>query len=201
MADERSVLMRLCVADGVGNVQRGCAGIERRLKYLDEEFSVAPRGVFGRELHVVAERASRADGLHDGGKDLARSHAQLVFHMDGARCDERVDARAPPRRHASRCPRSRPRRPQPREMRRGSPLRSRRPPLDRARTRCEADRWSAWRPLATAPRREAWYRRFEPPSLYLSPRHKARRAPEAGARLLLVFRCANLSRFVAKRRS
>ncbi len=80
------------VADGVGQVDRGGTGADRRLGAAAEEVDVAARRVLGRPLHVIGMLACQGDGIDGGGDHLVGLHAQLVFHVQRAGGDDDVDA-------------------------------------------------------------------------------------------------------------
>ena len=57
VADGRGVLLGHGVADGVGDVDRGGAGLDGLLDHLGEEVQLGAGGVLGRELDVLAQRS------------------------------------------------------------------------------------------------------------------------------------------------
>ena len=65
LADEVAVLVGHGVADGIGNIERGGAGIDGRLQHLAEEVGIGAGGVLGREFHVIAERTGVGDAVAD----------------------------------------------------------------------------------------------------------------------------------------
>ena len=81
-ADERAELARDGVADGVGDVDRGRAGLDDRLVDLEQEVVVGARGVLGAELdlgvaaELLAPVADPADRLGEG---LSRSIRSLCL--------------------------------------------------------------------------------------------------------------------------
>ena len=80
------------VADGVGDVERGGAVVDRDLQHLAHELEVGPRRIFRRELdigRVLAGTGHCGGGL---GLHLIGGHAQLVGHVRLARGDEHMDA-------------------------------------------------------------------------------------------------------------
>ena len=94
--DERPELGRDGVADGVGDVDRGGAGIDDRLVDAQQELRVGARGILGAELDlgVRAERlAAVADPLHGRRQRLLAGDAQLVLEVDVAGGDEDVQVR------------------------------------------------------------------------------------------------------------
>ena len=76
VADDGGVWLGHRVADGVGDVERGRAGLDGLLDDLGEEIEFGAGGVLGRELDVLAALAGALDAL-DGPLDdlLARSCA------------------------------------------------------------------------------------------------------------------------------
>ena len=91
---ERRVLVRHRVADGVGDVDRRRALLDGDRDHLGGEVEVGARGVHRRELDVVDERL----GVRDRGARL-RQHVlarvlHLVLDVDVRRRDERVDPRS-----------------------------------------------------------------------------------------------------------
>ena len=93
-AQERGVLVGHRVADGVRDVDRGRALVDRGLQHLGGELDVGAGGVHRAELDVLDQRA----GVRDGGARLAQHvlarGLQLVLDVDVGRGDERVHARA-----------------------------------------------------------------------------------------------------------
>ena len=62
------------VADGVGDVDRGGAGLDGLLDDLGEEIELGAGGVFGRELDVVAVAAGPLDAFDGAADDLLLGH-------------------------------------------------------------------------------------------------------------------------------
>ena len=92
-ADDVAHVGRRGVADRVGNVDRGGAGVDGRLDHLAEEIGFGARGVLGRELDVRAVALGpfhAGDGVAD---DLVLVHLQLVLAMDRAGGQKDVDPR------------------------------------------------------------------------------------------------------------
>ncbi len=79
------------VADGVGNVDRGGAGVDGRLDHFAEEVELGAGGVFGRELDVVAVARGPLHAGHGPLDDLVLAHLELELAMDGAGGQEDVD--------------------------------------------------------------------------------------------------------------
>ena len=109
-AQERRVLVRHRVADGVGDVDRRRALVDRDLADLGGELEVGARRVHRRELDVLAVLAGVRDGRARLPLDVLARGLQLVLDVDVRGGDEGVDPRA--RRRPSR--RSRRRRCRPR---------------------------------------------------------------------------------------
>ena len=80
------------VTDRVRNVHRGRAGFDDGFDHLGEEIELGARGIFRRELHVLAEFARDLHALDRGADDLLLRHVELVLAMDGAGGEEHVDA-------------------------------------------------------------------------------------------------------------
>ena len=93
-AEERRVLLRHRVADGVGDVDRGRALVERDLDDLGGVLDVRAGGVHGRELDVVDQRAGVGDGGAGLALDVLARGGELVLDVDVRRRDERVDPRS-----------------------------------------------------------------------------------------------------------
>ncbi len=66
------VVLRDAVADGVGEVEGGGAGLDGDLADLDEEVAVGAGGVLGGELDVVAIGAGEGDHFGDLVEGLLR---------------------------------------------------------------------------------------------------------------------------------
>ncbi len=94
VADQLAVLLRHGVADGVGDVERGRAGLDGHGQHLVEEAGIAAAGVLGAELDVGAQSAGIAHHLAHPLHHLLRRHLELVLHVDGRSGQEGVDARA-----------------------------------------------------------------------------------------------------------
>ncbi len=90
--DELPVVGRHREADGVGDVQRGRAVVDRDLADLAHEVGIAAVAVFGRELHVVGVRLGSRDGGGRFRPYLVGRHLQLLLHVDLRRRDEHMDA-------------------------------------------------------------------------------------------------------------
>ena len=93
MGDGGGVLAGHGVADGVGDVDRGGAGLDDALDDLGEEVELGAGGVFGRELDVVADGLGALDALDGPADDLVLGHLELELAVDGAGGQEDVDAR------------------------------------------------------------------------------------------------------------
>src|SRR4029078_9299674 len=90
--DDGGVMARNSIANGVGNVERGGAGLNRALNHLGQEIEFRTRGVLGRKLNVVTAFASALDPLYRALDNLIGRHAQLEFAVDRAGREEDVDA-------------------------------------------------------------------------------------------------------------
>ena len=93
-AEERGVLLRRRVADGVGDVDRRRALVERDLHHLGGELDVGARRVHRRELDVGDERARVRDRRARLALDVLARGLELVLDVDVRRRDERVDPRS-----------------------------------------------------------------------------------------------------------
>ena len=82
--DQRAELRRCRVADGVGNVDRGGAGSNRRLNHLIKELRVAAAGVFTGELNIFHQRTGVAHHLGNDAEHVGTALAQLVLEVDVA---------------------------------------------------------------------------------------------------------------------
>ena len=91
--DQRRELTRYGVTDGIGDVDRRCPRLDRRFDDLGEEPRLGARGVFGRELDVVAEVTCPRYFVTRAADDLALCHSQLVLAVDLAGGQKDVDAR------------------------------------------------------------------------------------------------------------
>ncbi len=85
-------LVRNRVSHRVRNVDRGGAGFDDGFDHLREEIELGARGVFGRELHVIAEFARDLHALDRHADDFLLRHVELELAMDGAGGQEHVDA-------------------------------------------------------------------------------------------------------------
>ena len=98
--DEREIFLRHGIADGVGNVDGGGAGLDRGLDAAAEEIVFGAGAVLARPFDVVGV-AARARHLRDHHLvDLVRLLLQLVFHVHRRGGQEGVDA--PPLRRPDR---------------------------------------------------------------------------------------------------
>ena len=94
--NDRRVLGRRGVADGVGDVHRGGAGGDRSLDDFAQKIRLGAGGVLGAELDVVAPRLGPFDALDGAGDDLFGRHPQFMFAVDRAGGEEDVDPPARP---------------------------------------------------------------------------------------------------------
>ena len=179
-AQDRGVLLGDAEADGVGDVERGRAGVDAgRTTSAMKSGSVRDASSDENSTSSVNDLARRTARAADS-QHLVAGHPQLVLHVDVGRRDERVDARRVDAAAATRWRRRCPRRWCGRATRRRSRPRSRpRPdalelagrrdretglddvdpePLELAR-RSPPSRQRRARCRATARRRAAWCRR------------------------------------------
>ena len=77
VAEHLRVVLREAVADRVGQVQGGCAGLDRNLANLAQEIAIGAGGVLGRELDVVAVALGQRDHRGDLFERLLASDLQL----------------------------------------------------------------------------------------------------------------------------
>ncbi len=91
-AEGGGVLLGRGVADGVGDVDGGGAGLDGDGDDLDEEVGVGAGGVFGGELDVVGEGAGEANGLGGLVKSLGAGDLQLGLEVQVGGGEEGVDA-------------------------------------------------------------------------------------------------------------
>ena len=94
---QRPEFARDGVADGIGDVDGGSAGLDDRLVDLEQEVRVGARGVLGAEfdLGVAAELlATVADPADRLGQRRIAIHPELVLEVDVARRDEHMEMRA-----------------------------------------------------------------------------------------------------------
>ncbi len=94
VAEHVGVFLRVGVADRVGDVDGGGAGLDRHLDAAAQEVPLGAGGVLGRPFHVVGVVARQGDRGVDRLQDRIRPHLQLVLHVHGAGGDEGVDAAA-----------------------------------------------------------------------------------------------------------
>ena len=90
--DQGAEVPRDAVPDGVGDVQRGGAGLDRGPEHLEHEVERRPGRVLGAELHVVGVLPGAGHATAGLGQHLGLVHLQHVLHVLGARRDEHVDA-------------------------------------------------------------------------------------------------------------
>src|SRR5262249_42244106 len=80
------------VADRVGDIDGGGAGLDGLLDHLGQEIQLGAGGVLGGELDVGAVTLGALDALDGPADDFLLSHVQLEFAMDGAGGQEDMDA-------------------------------------------------------------------------------------------------------------
>src|SRR5208283_3677551 len=94
ISEHAGVVLREAVADGVGEVERGGAGLDGDLADLDEEAGVGAGGVLGGELDVVAVGAREGDHLGDLVERLGAGDLELGGEVQVGGGEEGMDARA-----------------------------------------------------------------------------------------------------------
>ena len=92
-AHKSAELLGRRIADGVGNVKNARSGGDCGLGGAAEKIDVGARGVFGRELDVAAFVARIRHHFADLPQRVLTGHFELVFQMQIARREKRVDAR------------------------------------------------------------------------------------------------------------
>jgi len=93
VGDGGSVLAGHGIADRVGNVDGGGAGLDGALDHLGQEVQLGAGGVLGRELDVLAVTAGPLDPFDSPTNNLLLGHLQLELAVDGAGSQEDVDTR------------------------------------------------------------------------------------------------------------
>ena len=91
--DEVEELLRRRVAHRVGDIHRRRSGIDGRLQQAIDVLGIAPRGVHGRELHVVAVAPGASYVLVSQRQHLFSVLAQLVEEMNLRAGQEDVNTR------------------------------------------------------------------------------------------------------------
>jgi hypothetical protein len=94
VGEEAGVFRRQREADGVGEVDDRRAGFDRNPADLGDEGGIGAGRVLARELDLVDDRRgvrNRPAGLL---QDLLRLEAELLLHVERARREKDVDARA-----------------------------------------------------------------------------------------------------------
>ena len=94
LLEQARVLDRRRVADGVGQVDDRGAGPDGGGAHLGEEAAIGARRVLGRELDLVRAGRGVLDRPGDALQHLVGLEAELALHVDRARRDEDVQARA-----------------------------------------------------------------------------------------------------------
>src|SRR5207237_6777107 len=79
IANQVAELQGNCVANGVGNVQSCCAGLNDSFEHLKKKLRLSAGRVFRRKLNVLAKRARQANRLGGLFKALLAGDAQLVL--------------------------------------------------------------------------------------------------------------------------
>ena len=88
-----AVFARRGIAHGVRQIDRGGAGTDGGAHDFKQKLELGAAGVLGGELHILGIGFGLPHGLIHGGQHFARTHAQLVLHVNGAGGDERMNAR------------------------------------------------------------------------------------------------------------
>ena len=86
------IFLRHRIADGVGDIDGGGAGIDRGLDAAAEEIELGAGAVLARPFHIVGVVARARDRGDHHLVDLLRLHLQLPLHVDRRGGDEGVDA-------------------------------------------------------------------------------------------------------------
>ena len=94
MLEQRLELLRHRVADGVGDVDRGGAGLDHGGYDLGQKLGFGAGCVFRREFHVVARFTGHSHGLHGPPHDFLAGHFQLELAVNLAGGDEYMDTLA-----------------------------------------------------------------------------------------------------------
>jgi len=92
--DQLSEFRRNGIADGVGNIERGGAGFNHRIEHSAEKIRIGARGIFGRKLHVIAQRFGKAHRIAGLRQALIAGDAQFVLQVNIRSREEDVNARA-----------------------------------------------------------------------------------------------------------
>ena len=92
--EHAGVVLREAVADGVGKIEGGGAGLDGGLADLDQEVGVGAGGVLGGELDVVAVGAREGDHLGDLVERLGACDLELGGEVQVGCGEEGVDAGA-----------------------------------------------------------------------------------------------------------
>ena len=92
--DQLEIFLRHRVADGVGDIDRGGARLDRGFDAAAQEIMLGAGAVFRRPFHIVGVAARPGHRRDHRFIDLFRLHLQLVLHVHRAGGQEAVDARA-----------------------------------------------------------------------------------------------------------
>ena len=90
--DRRAVFLRRRVADGIGQIDGGGAGLDRRLDTAAEIVKRRAGRVHGRPFDVLDQVACAGDSRGDDLEHLGLGLAHLVCEVDGRGRDERMNA-------------------------------------------------------------------------------------------------------------
>ena len=92
--EQREIFLRHRIADGVGDIDGGGAGLDRGLDAAAEEIVLGAGAVLARPFDVVGVVARARDLRDHHLVDLVRLLLQLVFHVHGRGREEGMDAPA-----------------------------------------------------------------------------------------------------------
>jgi len=90
-AEDRGVLLGGGVADGVGDVDSGGAGLDGDGDHLEEELGIGAGAVLGGELYVFGKGAGEADRLGGLVEGLVAGDAELALEMEVGGGEDDVD--------------------------------------------------------------------------------------------------------------
>ena len=93
IGDQRCVLLRRHVADGVRNIQCGRTALNGSLQYAAQEVRIGTGCILCGELDVGDILLCVSDVMCDTLQDIILGHAQLVLHMNRTGRNKGMDAR------------------------------------------------------------------------------------------------------------
>ena len=88
-----AILKRSRIADGVGDIDRGGAGLDGCGDDIAEEVELGPRGVFGTELDIGTVSSWRLTLSTAFSMIWVLRHSQLVLAVDGGSGQKDMDSR------------------------------------------------------------------------------------------------------------